>query len=361
MTLTLKTWADNCAPTDPGIYFGLNYDTYDAIPYLRNSDIAALRDCPPDFYYSCKWLNPNPQLFDGDDKKDQKHFVLGHAYHTRIAEGSQAFFNQYAMPFEPAKGSLVTSDDIKTFLKSNGLPISGNKPELIMRALQYFPNLPIYDYNKQQYEQYHQGKQFLKRNDFERVDFCGSMIEAHPTQGKMFKGGAPEVVIIWFSERYQTMFKARFDYLKVNAIIDLKSFELKGSGDIDGYVHRAVNTYGYLSQMLLYLDASQYIKGLVQQGKVFGDHDPNFVKGLGMVTERAFVMAFIKKTKAPILHTKVLQPDTNAYMAGGQMIQKAVDNFKSYYETFGKDMWLWVADITPFEDDKFPQSMWYGI
>src|SRR3546814_14526079 len=60
-----------------------------------------------------------------------------------------------------------------------------------------------------------------------------SMIEKHPDLSKAFSGGHPEVSIFWQDEQTGISCKARLDYLKARAIVDLKTFSNPLSKPID--------------------------------------------------------------------------------------------------------------------------------
>jgi hypothetical protein len=79
-----------------GMHFGLDAEVYHAIPALSASGIKNLLISGPDFYYRCPWLNPAYE----EEETDTVAKTAGRAYHTRILEGRQTFYQQYGPTFD---------------------------------------------------------------------------------------------------------------------------------------------------------------------------------------------------------------------------------------------------------------------
>ena len=229
---------------EPGIYFGLPEDDYFAIPALSASGVKNIRMSPMDFWARAKWLNPG---YDDDNEETEESFAktLGKAYHKRILEGRDAFLRCYVPPFNPAdhKGALDGSDEIKDALrrfKEQGaaVKLSVNKPELIAQLREIDPSVRLMDDLRADYTERHAGKVFLEQKSLDKIELSAAMIERDPQLAKAFAGGMPEVTIVWDCHTHGIRCKARLDYLKSKAIVDLKTVANKSGYPFERCIER---------------------------------------------------------------------------------------------------------------------------
>jgi hypothetical protein len=134
------------------------------------------------------------------------------------------------------------------------------------------------------------------------------MIEKHPQLSKAFTGGMPEVSVFWTDAQTGVPCKARFDYLKPRAIVDLKSYENVIGLPVRKAMARCVANYRYHIQAALYLEGARSAGRLIAEGRVFGDVDPGFMRAFVDAPERHFLFVFQQKGPAPLARGMVLAP-----------------------------------------------------
>jgi hypothetical protein len=335
--------AEQAADIQPGIYFHMEDDVYHSIPALSASGIKNLLVSPMDFWARARWLNP---LYEREE--DSVAMILGRAYHKRILEGKAAFDGCYAPIFTAPEDCLKTVDDLKEVLKAEKLPVTGKKDDLIDRLLAARPNARIYDLERLRYEERHGGKVFLGHAILNRIEIAAAMIEKHPHLSRCFTGGYPEVSVIW--EEDGIRMKARFDYLKPKAIIDLKTFANMMSKPIDRAIYGAMASGKYHIQAAFYLKAAQVARDL----PVMDTEIPaEFLLEFSACEEHGFYHIFQQKGIAPLARGFKF-PRGMVYGAGVAAIEDAKQRYKECLAKFGADPWLDDRDIETFEDSQFP-------
>ena len=123
-----------------GVHFGLDADTYHSIAALSSTGIKNLLISGPDFWYRTPWLNPDYVDEDSEAK------IIGRAYHARILEGREVFYDNYAPTFEAPPDCIKTVDDLKDSLIKCGIEKHKRaKADLIEQLLEVQPGAQIYD------------------------------------------------------------------------------------------------------------------------------------------------------------------------------------------------------------------------
>lgn len=333
----------------PGIHFNLPEAEYHAIPALSASAIKELLISPALFWTS-SWMNPNKK-----EDEDTAAKIAGSAYHTRILEGRDVFYQQYAVKFAPEehKDALRTVDDLRGFLKDRDQKTGGNKPDLIDRILALYPDVPIIDVLQEKYEQLHEGKIFLSFDLVENIEISAAYIEKNPHLNKCFVGGYPEVTIIWEDMETGLLMKARVDYLKLRAIVDLKTYDNTVRKPIDRAIISAMANYKYHIQTAVYHQAVEQAVFHAREGRVFGDHDPDWIKKFAASADHRFVFVFQMKGSTPIARGKIM-PKHLVYECGLTSMRNAIEAFLVNLQIFGTDRWVEMQPIEEFSDDEFP-------
>lgn len=95
------------------------------------------------------------------------------------------------------------------------------------------------------------GKTILAADDYQNVLDIALAVRSHETAGKLFNHGIAEVSV--FSEIDDVPVKARFDWLRNNIIVDLKTTD---DASPDEFV-RSIAKYGYDVQAAWYLDVAK--------------------------------------------------------------------------------------------------------
>lgn len=338
--------------SEPGVYFDLDEDAYHAHPALSNSGIKHLLISPMDFWARCSWLNP-------DAESEETSFMeLGSAYDCRIIEGSEAFYGRYAPALAPEDypDALRTQDDLKEALTDMELKRSGSKAEMIERLIDHGYGGPIWNLLLQDHEREHEGKTLLNPDQIRRIEIAAAMIEKHPDLCKAFTGGYPQVSIIWNDEATGCPMKARLDYLKIRATVDLKTFSNPQGKPVDRAVTWSMATQKYHIQVAVYDEAVEAAKSL----PVFGEHDPEWMDKLRASKDRRFLFVFQQTGIAPVARGYEV-PKGLVYDCGKIVVRQAKEQYVRFMEQFGTDPWIDVADIRTMEDLEFPLFMTEGV
>lgn len=335
-------------PMEDGVYFGLPEDEYHAAKAFSASGIKNMLVSSMDFW-ARSWMNPLK-----DDEEDSAARAVGKAYHMRIVEGSDRFYENYAAALDPADypNVLRTSDEIKAALEHAGLKKSGNKADLVARLTENNPNVQIWDVMLEDHQKFNEGKTLLAADLIRKIELSAAMIEKHPKLKKAFAGGYPEVSIFWHDESGIPM-KSRLDFMKIRAIVDLKTFSNPFGKPIDRAVTYAMASYKYHIQVAVYFEAVEYAKRLIQQGKIFGEVEKGWSKKFIEADEPELFFVFQQTGVSPVARGYIL-PKTLIYDCAKVEVRDAKTTFINCVKTFGVEPWLDMTDIRSLEDHEFP-------
>jgi hypothetical protein len=332
----------------PGVYFGLGEEEYHAALALSATGIKALRIDPMEWWAHSP-LNPERQEVESEAMK------IGKAFHARIVEGSAVFERRYApvLEAEAYPDALRTVADLTAGLARYGRnpPSRALKAEISQLLLRVDPDAQIWDEMVRRHSEIHEGKVMLDGALIRKIERAAQMIERHPSLARAFLDGAPEVSVFWVDDETGVPCKARFDYLKPRAIVDLKSFALRDAVP-EKAVARAVANYKYHIQASFYLRAAEQLPELVAAGQVVGA--PPYPDFLREVTENQKTFLFVwQATGTPIVLGKVLGPGIVLDM-GHSAVEYALMRWAEAWRQWGTDEWVEIHGITAFDDGEFP-------
>ena len=338
-------------PHDPGVFFGIADEEYHSAFALSASGIKHIRASTLDFWVRSP-LNPDQADVDTDEDTDAK--MIGRAYHKRIVEGKEAFGKLYAptLQREDYPYALETMGDLRAHLKLLSLKVGGNKDELIARVREGDPNIAVWDVLQENYIALAGGRTLLTPALIKKIEIAAAMIEKHPQLGKAFTGGYPEVAIFWTDPEFGVPMKAKLDYLKRAAIIDLKTFTNVLGMPVDKAIAREIANRKYHIQARLYLDAVRQARAFIRDGRVFGDVEKEFLKSVAANTEHTFMFVFQQKGIAPLARGKILPALT--LDVGLVEINDAKWRFAEAWKKFGSDPWIDESEIATFDPTEFP-------
>ena len=343
---------------EAGIYFGMAEAAYHAVPALSASGIKNLMISPMD-YWARSHMNPDYQPEETDA------LGLGKAYDCRIVEGRAAFYRLYApaLDSDDHQSALRTMDDIRQAITAaGGKPKGATKAALIDQLATLDPGAQVWDRLVEQHAGLHDGKTLLAPKLIRRIEIAAAMIEKHPELCKAFTGGYPQVSIFWVDEETGVPMKSRLDYLKVRAIIDLKTVGNAQGKPFDRAVYYAMASYKYHVQAGVYLEAVEAAKRLIRAGDmtaVNGAVDAKWLQQFVSANEHSFVFCFQQTGIAPVARGYQLQRGSVLQIADLQ-IRQARETYKRCVETFGDSPWVDVTPIQPFDDLGFPQFISEG-
>lgn len=330
----------------PGIYFGLPEEEYHAALALSASGIKALRIDPMVW-----WLQSplNPDLIEEETVAKR----IGKAFHARIVEGANAFAQRYARELDPADhpNALRTVADLTDALAKHNIS-SGRrlKGELIRILLHHEPDAVIWDELVRRHAEIHDGKIMLEADLLDQIERAAGRVESHPELCKAFADGEPEVSVFWVDPSGVPC-KCRMDFLKPRAIVDLKSFSLRGVLP-DREVAQSVARYKYHIQADFYLRGAAAIPRLVEQGLVAGNHDPDFLRAVVDADDKTFLFVW-QAQGLPLLLGKILGPGIILDIAHAA-VEDALIRWADAWRRWGPAEWNQIRPITRFDDSEFP-------
>lgn len=299
-----------------GIYFGMSDEVYHADPALGSTGLKKLIDNAPDFWWESAF---NPARPDDDDTPAR---IFGRQLHQCVLEGIEKFKAGHAPRY------------------LNGATKEGKaEKQAILDA----------------------GKQPVAFKDWSKIMAASAFITANKTLANAFQGGYPEVSVFWTENDIR--FKCRFDYLKMNAITDLKSIANMHGREFGRACREAIASYDYIVSAEHYRHGRAQMARLIKLGAVYGapEENPEFMPWLIQVAgnhQFAFVFVFYQKDGAPISHGIKLSPGNPIFETGRAMISKAVANYQRFMKEFGTDTaWVPSTPLEELHDTDLP--VWY--
>jgi len=328
-----------------GIYFDMPENDYHAIPRLSASGIKNLTVSPLTFW-SRSWMNTERE------DKDDEFRLKGRAYHARVCEGVDAFRLRYVYNINKADhaDALDTNEQLKAKCKELGLPVSGNKDELIQRILHVAPREKIWANVQAEFAQLHAGKTILPGHWVRDIEVGATFIEKHPTIQHVFTGGRGEVTLLWTHNFTATdgsdrplavKMKSRIDYLKQRLIVDFKTYSNPLDMPPSRAITRAVASGQYFLQAAVYYRAVDAIAALTGA-------EPN---------DRQFLFVFQGTGDDKMPRARVMPRELAWVDLGFRKFDAACELYVDACEKFGSDPW--VVEETPetFADEDFPTWM----
>lgn len=300
-----------------GIHFGLTEDAYHADPALGSTGLKDLIDNAPDYWWS-SWMNPARE-----PEKETPAKIFGRAVHKCVLEGRDAFVAAYAPCEHPGN-------------------IKAGKEE--REAIEVAGKLP------------------LKRDEYNRIMAASAFIKANSFLRAAFEGGQPEVSVFWTVDGIR--FKARFDYLKMRAIADLKSIRNPLNKSFIQACRDRIAGLDYVVSAAHYMDARRRMAAFVKADKVYGAPDSEkfrswLIQAAG-ITEFAFVFVFWQAEGAPISHGFQISPGNPLIDSARATIAKAVHNYKTFMAEFGTNT-AWVPSVPLEELDETSLPIWWQV
>lgn len=343
-----------------GIYFNMPEDEYHEIQALSASGMKDLEVSLLEYW---------TKRFDPDYVRTESAAMLrGKAYHKRVLEGSPVFENEYACAFDPDvyPNALRTQNDLKVKCKELELPVSGTKPDLIARLLKYDPvfEFGILDCLIKKHDEQCEGRTQLPLDDYHQVMHAVEILERSDLM-KHFSGGYPEVVIIWTCPVTGVKCKARYDYLSLIKVVDLKTFANKMRKPIEVAASQAVAYERYNLQACHYMNGLETFKAN-RERRIFVDGKANvsrtadeFVQAL-IGHEHYFLFVFQETGQINNCIARAFRPVTaninNEYWSNSQDIVHGLSRlYKNAMEKFGTEHpWVEPQFAYDFDDANFP-------
>lgn len=348
--------SETTPPLQNGIYFGLPFKDYLADPALSVSGIKQLLVSPLTYWVNSP-MNPNRE-----EPKPTPAMEFGSALHKLILEGQQAFSKAYAVM--PSKDDCPDALDGVEALREKcaelGLKRSGTLLEMSDRILEEDPDAILWPKIMERFRQESEGKTILKADDADHLDRIFEMVRSHPTAKNIFRNGVPEVSIFWTDEDTGIRMKARIDYLRDHAVIDLKSFSNTMEKPLNEAIISAIVGRKYHLQGAVYLDAVEAAKRMAMKGKIFGNPPHEDLLNLAKTTkESRFFFVFCETGKVNNVVVRELAKEiagveTVAYAAGRAIAERGMEDYARCMAAYGHRPWRDHRQATPIIDLEIP-------
>lgn len=295
-----------------GLYFDLPEDAYFRDPALGSSDMVRLFHNPAEYWFRSAH---NP-LREDDEPSEAKR--RGTATHCLVLYGLDAFLARYAP------------------VSLSGNTKAGKEERAAIVAA---------------------GKEPLKADDFNRIVQAGETIRRHRYHGPYLQGGCGEVSVFWTDAGVRK--RARFDYLRPDAVVDLKTISNTRGIDFRTACEKQVSNYDYVIQAAHYWQAREHIRDFVTAGLVSGEADDGWLSAVADVSAWTWIWLFYQTTGAPLTEARSLDPRDPDSMAlldlGRANCRQATDAYRTHALMFGLDTpWIVERPVEPLRLSEMP-------
>lgn len=337
----------NLLAHEPGVYIGLPTSEYFTGHALGSTCLRNLLISPA-VYWTESGFNPNRPT------RKTRFMDRGSALHALVLEGRAVFDAQYVRELlrEDYPEALVTMDDMRGALRDAGLPPSGKtKAELVARIRENL-NMPIWDDLVAEHEG--NGKTILKAADYDKILIASEMIKGNPALENCFENGLPEVSVFW--EENGVPFRARFDYLRLNSIIDLKSFSNPMKMQLPELIGKSFANRHQEIQVSHYFNAREKARQFIRYGRVFGDVDMDWLNKLADVDDYLFTLVYYLFDDAGAVVTQGKTIRRGGYIDGygSANVARATDIWRENYARFGCGLWVDMTPLSELTEDDLP-------
>jgi hypothetical protein len=299
----------------PGVYFGLDEAEYHADPAIGSTDIRALARNPSAYWFDSHMNKARRAKAPTDSQ------ILGTALHTLVLCGQEAFDLSYEC------GPNQTG-------MSSGQKATSTKAARERAAMN--------------------SRISLRKDDYERIVIASAMVTLNPELRGAFQSGHPEVSVFW--ERDGIRCKARFDYLKIRGIGELKSVSNPFDLDFRQACRNAIDRYHLHEQASWYMEARSVMRGLLNDCRLVHGYTgpPAWINELRDAPQWGWGWVFVQADGAPLTWSKNLSPGNPILKKGHEANMRGLDEYRAYAEKFGTDggMWLLIERPTELTEDE---------
>lgn len=376
----------------PGIYFGMTDEQYFSLPCLSTSGIKKLAASPM-MFWADSWMNPKKERID------KGHFFVGHAYHCRLLEGREAFYQRYVPEIDrdAYPHAIEKTDEIKDAISKIALPpelitekSTHHKPvtkveeddgqggkrqrpavkaDHVAQLLAINPDAPIWDNIVARYIAEANGRKMIPMSLIEEIEIAAKMIESDPEVEPIARGGYAEVVLVWHCATTGVPMKCKVDKLKVRRMVDLKTFANANDRSVDNAIHQAIANNKYGLQPTVYFEGDAAVRKLVRLSggeaiHILGaeNYPPEYheeieawaLKWASHIEPCEWSWIFQMKGSAPITRAIDFSRSSATKMIFDDVIRTAKLRFVENATTFGTDPWLDLAPRRILADEDLP-------
>lgn len=320
---------------EDGIYFGLNEDVYHGLPHLGSGDVKTLYSSPSDYWWESH-MNP---LRVVETESFARFF--GKALHHCILYGVASFDQNY-VGLTGETGDSVSAEALKGWIREQGGSPAKLKDDNFRMVRDVFKT------------------NLLTEETYDAIRVASQMILKNPNLAAAFVGGWPEVSIVWHEGDVPC--KARLDYFKKRAIVDLKSFRSKERiQTLDRMVLQDLFSYRYDIQVAHYQNGRTAARQLFKDGRVFAElgavkPSDEWLSAALEPEHVGWVFCFFKADRMPISKSYQIPWGSPAHNSGIIAVKTALDAYRDNLNRFGTD--AWVVTDEPYNVDEEDMPKW---
>lgn len=256
------------------------------------------------------------------------------------------------------------------------------KADWIAQLLALDPEAQIFDVIADQHRAQHAGKLFLTPDQHDELEIAAHMVANDPEGQHAFKGGHAEVTLIWYCPKTGVPMKARVDYLKIKAMVDLKSIANQRQRSMDTAVRFEIAHWHYNVQPVVYFEGAREVRKLIREQGAAAIHscdiaEVDTARGPELTIEDQeahyqrvqwalkwaqhskpdeWLWIFQQKGEAPITRGVWFPRSGVTDMVTQDIVLSAKRRFREASETFGTAPWLDVKPFYTIADEEIPQS-----
>lgn len=358
-----------------GIFFGMDEETYHAIPAGSNGGIKKLAASPMLYWADCRWLN-----YDYEEREEKEHFDTGHAVHCRVLEGREAFQARFAVGLDKKDypNALDTLKEIRAAWPDGIKPKGASKRECFDNLKVYDATVELWDDLLAEHEKANEGKTMIPAKTVRQIEIAAAIMEKDPELSAALRGGYPEVVLLWICRKTGVPMKAKADYLKTKMIVDLKTIANQKEQSIENAIRFEIANRRYGIQPSVYLEGAKVVRQLVRERGEEAIFDwPSMTRDgkLAISPEEAkrideqrewvrkwashtlpdeFMFIFQQKGAAPVARGLFWPRAGTTRMLCDDIMMRMKRRLRTFSETFGCDPWLDVAPVYDLADEDLP-------
>lgn len=354
-----------------GIYFNMPEEEYHDIPYFSRSMSENMNVDAQEAWYHSPF---NPQKPENEPTAQMQ---LGTAVHSMLLE-PDVFEKLYVTrpTIDDFSGKIVLDKnaELQDFLASVGEKKTGKKEDLIARAEPYLDpsKYVIWDNVMSSYYQEIQdyGKREISASDVEILSGIKKNLDESEEIKQILQEGYPEVTIIWKDEETGIMCKCRLDWVRIEAIGEVKTFSMKFKKNLRKAMRDTINYERYNVQFAVYQVALENIIKKVKAGKaeVFGEVKKEWLAEFLKNSVKQFFIIFAR-TQAPYQVRAIeLQraytegASQNVYFSEGYLsFRSGITQYASYLKQFGDKPWKESKEVETLMDEEVPGIMYQNM
>jgi hypothetical protein len=240
-----------------GIYFNLSEADYLAEDRLSKSGIKKLRISPADYW-------ADSPMNTARKERDTAALIAGRAYHCARLEPDR-FRRVYVRELSKAEmppGTLFTGTEMGATLAEMGEKKTGSVAEQAARLAEAgFDPAKVWHCALAEWAAAIQpGQIAISAELYDEITADMARIRSVPAINALLSDGAAEVSVFWTCQETGIPMKARFDYLKPDRWVEVKTFANPNGKNLSQCITDAIRFNRYYIDAAAYMEAAEAIR-----------------------------------------------------------------------------------------------------